>query len=92
MTSYVAPEPGFAPHRAESAAQQAHDAEPDLAQRTIVQLRVRIEHLERVTLLGAKEVEALADEVERLTLENERLRQPRGLKASMQRAWHRLDG
>lgn len=85
MTSYVAPEPVFAdgPRRREPA--------EDAAQRVITQLRLRVEHLERVTLLGAKEVEALADEVERLTVENEKLRRPRGIKASMARAWHRLD-
>ena len=88
MTSYVAPEPGLV------ASDLAHASETaeELAQRTIVQLRVRIEHLERVTLLGAKEVEALADEVERLTMENQQLRRPRGFKASVLRAWRRLDG
>jgi hypothetical protein len=54
--------------------------------------RARVERLERANLEWAKANDALADEVERLTLENERLRQPRGLRAALAHAWHRLDG
>lgn len=84
MTSSVAPDPILR-------AGTLGDSAEEHAQRLIAQLRGRIEHLERVTLLGAKEVEALADEVERLTVENEQLRRPRGVRASFSRAWHRLD-
>lgn len=57
----------------------------------VAALRERVEHLERITLAAAKEVEALADEVERLRIENEELRQPHGLRAAVARGWHRLD-
>lgn len=58
----------------------------------ILRLTARIEDLERVALFEAKQNEVLADEVERLTVENERLRRPAGLRAKLAGAWRRMDG
>jgi hypothetical protein len=58
----------------------------------ILRLNARIEDLERIALFEAKQNEVLADEVERLSVENERLRRPTGLRAKLAGAWRRMDG